>query len=240
MLSIWRAAVITLAFSLVFAVACTGWAPTNDRADRSGVAPSQETTSSPQTVDSQNVKAAAPLPSEDVPGRVVPDLPRYPDSVRVEYERDQHDALILTRARYLCAENLDAVRGFYRGVFRTEDWRVANAEFSDGEWNFLAVKGEREAEIEVRPHGAGVEAEVRMSEPLPLRQPEKRSSSDTPNSKTDAKSETASSRASGPPPTSAPAAAPATATATAPASPLPPARGGYGNEDDDWGEYEDD
>lgn len=233
-MSIWRAAGITLAFPLVFAAACAGWAPTDERADHSTVAHSQETTtSSPERVPSRNVKAAAPLPSEDVPGKDVPDLPRYPGSVRVEYERSQHDALILIRTRYLSAEKLDAVRGFYRGVFQSEDWRMANAEFSDGEWNFLAVKGEREADIEVRSHGAGAEAEVRISEPLSPRQPKRDvSPSEGSPSVGDVSRETAPSRVPEPP------AAPASAL---PASPPPAtASGGYGYEGDDWGGYEDD
>jgi hypothetical protein len=218
-----------LVFPLVFTAACAGWAPTDERADHSTVAPSQEAISSPERVPSQNVKAAAPLPSEDVPGRDVPDLPRYPGSVRVEYERRQHDALVLTRTRYLSAENRDTVRGFYRGVFRSEGWRVANAEFSDGEWNFLAVKGEREVDIEVRSHRGGAETDVRVSAPLPPRQPEKNTSSEARTSKPDASRETAPSRAPEPP------------VPTAPASPPPAtASGGYGYEDDGWDEYEDD
>ena len=168
----------------------------------------------------------------------MPDLPRYPDSVRVEYERSQLDALILTRVRYLSNEKLDTVRGFYRGVFQSEDWRVANAEFSDGEWTFLAVKGDREADIEMRPHEAGVETDMRLSEPQPPPQPEEDDSSEaTPPERDASRREAAPPRAPAPePPAPAPS---ATATATARAT-VPPASGGYGYDDDDGGEYEDD
>ncbi len=200
MLSTWRAAGIALVFPLAFAAACAGWMPGPDGSDSSTLTPLQEETSPPERAGSKNVKVAAPLPSEDAPGEDVVDLPRYPGSVRVAYERNQLDALVRTRARYLSAEELDAVRGFYRGVFRSEDWRVANAEFSDGEWTFLAVKGEREADIEVRSQGAGVETEMRLSEPLAPRQPEEDISSKSPPPERDASRGAAPLRAQAPEP----------------------------------------
>lgn len=48
---------------------------------------SPETSPPPTTV-------AAPLPpAKDVPGEDLPGLPRYPDSVRVGYERGERDGL---------------------------------------------------------------------------------------------------------------------------------------------------
>ena len=245
-----------LTLPLVLAAAGAGCIPNPASSEGSTVAPPQEETSPPERT-AKNVKVAAPLPSRDAPGKDIPDLPRYPDSVRVEYERSQLDALILTRMRYLSDEKLDTVRGFYRGVFQSEDWRVANAEFSDGEWTFLAVKGDREAAIEVRPHDAGVETDVRLSEPVPPSQPEEDDSSEAPPPERDkSRHKAAPPRAPAPAP-SAPATAPATATATAtatapatapatvPPATVPPASGGYGYDDDDGGddnggEYEDD
>ena len=251
MLSTWSKASIALALPLVLAAACAGCVPTHESSDSTTAAPPQEETSPPERTSSKTVQVAASLPSEDAPGRDIPDLPRYPDSVRVEYERRQLDALILTRVRYLSNEKLDTVRGFYRGVFQSEDWRVANAEFSDGEWTFLAVKGDREADIEVRPHDAGVETDVRLSELQPPPQPEEDDSSDAPPPERDAgRRKAAPPRAPAPEPPAPVPSAPATATATptapatVPPASVPPASGGYGYEEDDWdddgGEYEDD
>lgn len=121
-----------------------------------------ETTPSPTTV------VAAPLPpAEDIPGEEVPGLPRYPDSVRVGYERGERDGLAVIRTRYLTTENLDAVRGFYRGVFRSEEWDEADAGFSEDGWTFHVTNGEREATVRISDLGPSVEATVELTEPLP-------------------------------------------------------------------------
>lgn len=244
MLSRWRKASIALGLPLVLAAACSGWVPSHESADSSTAAPPQEGTSPPERIASKKAQVAAPLPPEDAPGKDVPDLPRYPDSVRVEYERSQLDALILTRVRYLSDEKVDTVRGFYRGVFQSEGWRVANAEFSDGEWTFLAVKGDREADIEVSPHDAGVETDMRLSQPQPSPQPEEEdddSSEASPPERDAGRREAAPPRTPAPAPPAPAPTAPATATATSTAAAtVPPVSGGYGYDDDDGGLYEDD
>jgi hypothetical protein len=115
---------------------------------------------------------ASPLPSEDVPGADIPGLPRYPDSVRVDYEREEVDDLLETRVVYgATASGLDSVREFYRDTFREEDWSVENAEFSEGTWTFLVTQNEREAlvEFETRAGSRGglFDISIELSEPLP-------------------------------------------------------------------------
>jgi hypothetical protein len=56
------------------------------------------------------------LPAQDVTGKDVPDLPRYPGSVRLEYNRRERERLVFTTVRYLSHAKLDIIRGFYRGV----------------------------------------------------------------------------------------------------------------------------
>ena len=110
----------------------------------------------------------APLPPErDIPGEELPGLPRYPDSVRVGYERGERDGLAVIRARYLTTETLDTVRGFYRGVFRSEGWEEADAEFSEEEWTFHVTHGEREATVRISQLGPSVEVGIELTEPLP-------------------------------------------------------------------------
>jgi hypothetical protein len=102
----------------------------------------------------------------------MPDLPRYPSSVRVEYERREQDCLVFTRVRYLSHAKLDVIRGFYRGVFRSKNWTVANVEFSEGEWMFLVVHGEREGDIEIEPHGRdAARVDKVLSEPISEKEP---------------------------------------------------------------------
>ncbi len=208
-MSTWRAAGVAFALMLVLVVAYAGQVSTRQRAENvTEVRPQDKTVLSRHT-GPRDAEPAASLPSEDVPGRDVRDLPRYPGSVRVEYEYKEIDTLVLTRAKYLSHEKLDTVRGFYRGVFRSEDWKVANAEFSDGEWTFLAVKGEREAEIEVRPHATGSETDVRLSAPRPPEQPDKKAASEA----------SPPEREAAPEPSPTPAAASPASTATASALP---------------------
>jgi hypothetical protein len=115
---------------------------------------------------------ANPLPSEDVPGADIPGLPRYPGSVRVEYEREEVDDLLYTRVGYgSAASGLDSIREFYRDTFFEEDWSVQNAEFSEGTWSFFVNQDEREAlvEFETRAGSSGglFDIRIELSEPLP-------------------------------------------------------------------------
>ncbi len=222
-MSTWRGAGAAFTLTLILVVAYAGWALNRQHLESPAEVRPQDKTMLAEGTSPRDAKPAASLPSEDTPGRDVPDLPRYPDSVRVEYERRELGALVLTRATYLSHEKLDTVRGFYRGVFRSEGWKVANAEFSDDEWTFLVVKGEREAEIEVRPHDTGSETDMRLSAPQPPKQSDKKAAPEAAPEPT-------------PSPTPAPASAPPSYASPAPASvpPAPaPARGGYGVEDDD-------
>ncbi len=121
-----------------------------------------------EQVASRSSEPVVRVPSEDAPGSDLSGLPRYPGSVRVEYSRGQREGLETIRARYLTRDGLDAVRGYYRGVFRAEGWEVANAEFYDDEWTFLVLHGDRESEIEIEAHEGGVTGmDIRLSEPVP-------------------------------------------------------------------------
>lgn len=141
--------------------------------------------------------AAPTLPENDVPGKDAPGLPRYPGSVRVEFERGKRDGLIRTRARYATPGGLGAVRGFYRGVFRSENWMVADVGFDRGEWTFYIVRGEREADIEILSRGPSVEVRVEFSEPRPRAGTERRTVPEPPGSAPDTRTRTRHRRASG-------------------------------------------
>ena len=241
-MSTWRVAGAAFALALILVVAYAGWALNQQHLERPAEVRPQDKTTLAERTSPPDPEPAASLPSEDTPGKDVPDLPRYPDSVRVEYERKELDALILTRAKYFSAEKVDTVRGFYRGVFRTEDWKVANAEFSDDEWTFMVVKGEREAEIEVRAHGTGSETDMQLRAPQPPDQSDTKAASAASSPKREAAPEPTSS----PTPATASASpsygsAPATSASPAPASvPPTPAPDHYEFEEDDSDEFEDD
>ncbi len=222
----WRVARIAFLLTLVLVAAYTWWTSNRQHPESVANVRSQDKALLSEQTSPRDAKPAVPLPSEDVPGKDVSDLPRYPDSVRVEYERKEMDALVLTRIRYLSHEKLDAVRGFYRGVFRSGGWKVANVDFSAGEWTFLVVKGEREADIEIRFHDAGAETTMQLSVPQPLNRSDERVASEASPPKREATPEPAPSPASASP---------------APASvPPAPAPGDSETEEDDWDDFEDD
>ncbi len=174
---------------------------------------SPETSPPPTTV-------AAPLPpAEDVPGEEIPGLPRYPDSVRVGYERGERDGLAVIRAKYLTTEGLDAVRGFYRGVFQSEEWEEADAAFSEDGWSFYVTNGEREATVRISDLGPSVEVSIELSHPLP----EEPATSRTPEPEPR------------PAPEPAPEPAPAPAPQYVPPAPAPAPAPGYDLDDDDFG-----
>jgi len=108
----------------------------------------------------------ATLPEADVPGEDFSNLPRYPGSVRIKYERRVSKAgLILVDTEYVASARLADVREFYRGVFRSEGWTIAGLDVSEGEWDFLVTKGDREAVIEIEIREGLVETEIEVSEP---------------------------------------------------------------------------
>jgi hypothetical protein len=159
------------AVTLVLAAIGASWALTRQQSSSVSATHPENTTISKRTTAS-NTKPAMSLPAEDVSGKDVPDLPRYPRSVRAEYERKEQDRLVFTTVRYLSHAKLDIIRGFYRGVFRSKNWTVANAEFSEGEWTFLVVHDDREAQVRIEPHGRGVtRVDIVLSESLPEKKP---------------------------------------------------------------------
>src|SRR5215217_1916145 len=104
---------------------------------------------SPSAISHTTAKPDATLPRADVPGEDFSDLPRYPGSVRIEYQQRVSKAgLVVIDADYVASARLDDVRKFYRGAFRSEGWTVAGFDVSEGEWDFFLTKGDREALID--------------------------------------------------------------------------------------------
>ncbi len=105
------------------------------------------------------------VPTSDVPGTDISSLPRYTGSTRVEHRGVVEGELIVTEVEYVTLDGLEAVHGFYRDVFRTKHWSVADLGFSQGEWTFFLISGAREAVVEIESRGPMVEVEIELSEP---------------------------------------------------------------------------
>ena len=115
---------------------------------------------------SQKKTLSASTPAKDVAGKPISGLSRHPGSVRVAYAEGRADGLRVVRAGYAAEKPPTAVRDFYTGLFRSEGWGVANVEYMGGEWHFLAVRGGREAVVEVSPRSGGSLVKIEASRPL--------------------------------------------------------------------------
>lgn len=239
-----RAVGITFALTLLLVVACASWVLIHDRSESVTTIRPLEEKALPEQDAPRNANPTTVLPTEDVPGKEIPGLPRYPRSVRVGYERGEQEGLKIVRASYLTRDGLDAVHGFYRGIFRAEGWSVANAEFSEGEWTFLVVDGKREANVRIEPHGQDVtRADIELSEPLPKKEtpkkpPRKQESRPAPQQSAPSQSATpVPYQSASPAPQSASPAPQSASPAPQWASPAPDDDYGEGGEDrDDFGD----
>lgn len=153
-----------LAFA-VFAVVgfSVGWMLKHQQTEISGQAPMGRTagTVAPSAMPNTSIEEVP----EEVSGSDLADLPRYPGSIRVDHEREVLNGLIHTRLEYEADAELDAVREFYRDVFRSEGWSVADFDFSGSEWTFFVISEEREAFVDLKPRADAVEIELEISEP---------------------------------------------------------------------------
>ncbi len=174
--------------------------------------------------------AGAVLPTRDVPGTDVRDLPRYPGAVRVEYRRTLQDDFVITEVEYVTEAAFDKVYEFYRNQFRARGWSVADFNFIHGEWTFLVIDGLREAIVEVESRGPYVEIEIEISEPRPDRLTATPASEPAVESRPDPTAESLPAPTAAPPPP-APTSPP---PAAQPPPPRPAPPGDDDDDDDDW------
>lgn len=107
------------------------------------------------------------IPELDVPGDTIPGLPPFPGMRRVEYRQVIIGDLLETEVEYVMEGSLEPVHDYYRQVFDSEGWRVADLHIFQGEWTFYVIQGEREALVELESRGPLIEVEIELTEPLP-------------------------------------------------------------------------
>lgn len=111
------------------------------------------------------------LPTIDVPGDDIADLPRFDGSRRVEYRQVVFEGLLETEAEYVMLSDLESVHDFYRDVFDRLGWVVADLGVHQGEWTFLVIQGAREALVEIESRGPLIEVEIELTEPYEFPNP---------------------------------------------------------------------
>ncbi len=126
----------------------------------------------PRQLGDASPESTAPLatvptaPQEDVPGADVPGMPRYPDSIRAEYEREQLEDLVATDVEYVTTDDPAAVQDFYREVFRTGGWAEADVGVVSGEFFYFVTKDEREVVVEIEERPEFTEIEIEETKPF--------------------------------------------------------------------------
>ena len=114
----------------------------------------------------------AELPAADVEGEELARLPRYPGSVRTEYEISIDDRYRLTAVEYLADASIEMVRTFYQGAMDEHGWERADITYAAGEWTYVLVDGRTEALVELEEWNGLVEIDLQISEPIPTPSPD--------------------------------------------------------------------
>ncbi|QIN80464.1 hypothetical protein GBA65_20270 [Rubrobacter marinus] len=156
--------VAVFALPLILAAFAVGWALSGSGPGRPGA-----TAPPPQAPVASTTPAEEPVPSAvpeaDVPGSDPDGLPRYPGSTRVAYRHEKLDGLARTSAEYASDADPDEIRAFYRGVFHSRGWTVADLDFSPEEWYFFVVRDEREALVQIQALRSPVVVEIELTGP---------------------------------------------------------------------------
>ena len=97
------------------------------------------------------MRAGSPPPVADDLNTDPPDLPRYPGSLVIAYERGVDGRVSWTLLRYRAIADMDGVRAHYRAVFREYGWFVGEVDFERDSWRFVANRGSREVVLEITP-----------------------------------------------------------------------------------------
>lgn len=114
----------------------------------------------------------AELPAADVEGEELASLPRYPGSVRTEYEISIDDRYRLTAVEYVADASIEMVRTFYQGAMDEHGWERADITYAAGEWTYVLVDGRTEALVELEEWNGLVEIDLQISEPIPTPSPD--------------------------------------------------------------------
>lgn len=120
----------------------------------------------PVTVQSPTPSPVPSLPSVDVAGDDIPDLGRFPGSVRTTHMRERQGSARVTVVEYVAAAEVDDVRTFYRRVFRENGWELVELDVESGEWVFLVERQGRAALIEIERAGTSTLVQIEVEVPI--------------------------------------------------------------------------
>ena len=121
----------------------------------------------PASVASQSPASPSTVapPREDVAGDDVARLPRFPGSVRTEYDVNRDGRFRLIAVEYFADDRLDNVRAFYQDMIELHGWQRADITYAGGEWTYLLVDGSTNALVELEVTRGLIEIDIQVSDP---------------------------------------------------------------------------
>lgn len=105
------------------------------------------------------------LPTSEVDGRNIADIPPYPDARRTEYRRTPYGDLTHIEIEYLTDASLADVRDFYRSELSRHGWSVVYAHLNRGESAYVIVKEPHIGRLAMKAVDGMVEVEIALDLP---------------------------------------------------------------------------
>jgi len=106
------------------------------------------------------------LPTSEVEGRDLLDVPPYPDARRTEYRRTPFGDLTRIEIEYRTDASLADVRTFYRSELSRHGWRVVHAHLDREESALVIVREPRMGRLVIKAIDGMVEIEIELDLPL--------------------------------------------------------------------------
>lgn len=86
-------------------------------------------------------------PESDVEGSDIDDVPRFPDSVRTDYARNETDSEIQILIEYIAEATVEAVGDFYEEALPDNGWSIQQKVETDEGHGIVATKGSKQVEM---------------------------------------------------------------------------------------------
>jgi len=127
------------------------------------VPPATPTVETLPTVRAESQRPSVPAVPEEVPGRDLSGLPRYPGAVRSDFRERTSGGLVLNDIRYVTPASLAEVQSFYREALRAAGWSEVDARFGQGSWTYVGKADVREVLLRLDQAGDRVLITIEQS-----------------------------------------------------------------------------
>lgn len=105
---------------------------------------------------------APEVPTSDVVGADIADLPRMAGAIRVEYKDFLQGHWTVTQVGYLADASMAEVQGYYRTAFLDNGWNLLSVDTTGQEWVYGIGSGMREGVVEIEQVDDLVNIEIEL------------------------------------------------------------------------------